>query len=367
MNKYSFKIKYLKRYFQKNKYLNRQFKEIKDEVYVSNNSLVMTWSATEYDSDGNVHFIELPRTDLHQKFQLNGRDVRMLVSNYNYPTILSRDKCIIIDINDIHCIVCHDKFYLLRMRDEPLNSDMILEIQNSIKNKKDYSSYSNNPQPFELAVLEVFLERISDQLELDYQKYSKKLKLLMEHPEELSLSEINLTELLIIKNELNSLLTFITELYNSISSLLQSDEDMSNMYLTNKYHLKPIRIDQHEEVEMLLETYYSQLEDTMNRTKEDIQKIKSTQDFLSVTLDSVRNRMMQVELKLSIGAFSISVGTFIAGIFGMNLRSYMEDTPYLFHFMTVFSISFSFFLFYTILKNCYRNGLFIKKIKKFKF
>lgn len=35
---------------------------------------------------------------LYKDFSLQGRDVRVLVSNRNYPKIIARPKCIIVDI-----------------------------------------------------------------------------------------------------------------------------------------------------------------------------------------------------------------------------------------------------------------------------
>ena len=84
---------------------------------------------------------------------------------------------------------------------------------------------------------------------------------------------------------LQRLVTFVTELYTATGNILQSDEDMAQMYLTDFSKGKPRKIDSHDEVEMLLETFYSQFEDCLNSTKELISSIKSTQDFLNITLD----------------------------------------------------------------------------------
>jgi magnesium transporter len=328
-----------------------------------NNNMIMTWSSTEFDQDGHVAFVELSRNDLHHKLKLNSRDLRLLVSNFNYPAILSREKCIIIDISDIHCIITADKMYLLRMRDEELDSTMVLEIQHAIKNKKEYSTYSMNTQPFELHVLEVLLDRVNESVEREYSRFTSQYKLIVDHPD-LAISEEKLHELLQLKHRLNRLSTFIDEVYNSISTLLSNDQDMANMYLTNKTKGVANNAQDHEEVEMLLETYFSQFEDCMNRTKEIILGIKSTQDFLSVSLDSVRNKMMQVELKLGIASFAVSVGTFIVGIFGMNLISYLEQTPYMFPAMTFIAVTLIGIIFRSVLRMCNGMGLFKTSLKR---
>jgi magnesium transporter len=114
---------------------------------------------------------------------------------------------------------------------------------------------------------------------------------------------------------------------------------MAQMYLTTFHNTGNERpVTKHEEVEMLLETYYTQLEDNLNRIREVIMNIKSTKEFLQITLDSVRNRMMYIELRLNIGVFALAVGTFIAGLFGMNLMSHMEEKKYGCKYIIKFSL-----------------------------
>lgn len=49
-------------------------------------------------------------------------------------------------------------------------------------------------------------------------------------------------------------------MYHEVQDLWQSDEDMAGMYLTTRAITgHPRRIDQHEEVEALLETYIRQV------------------------------------------------------------------------------------------------------------
>ena len=62
--------------------------------------------------------------------------------------------------------------------------------------------------------------------------------------------------------------TFVEELHAAIESLLQNDEDMAAMYLSDKIRGRPRSVEQHQELEMLLETYFTRLEDTIARFKE---------------------------------------------------------------------------------------------------
>ena len=71
----------------------------------------------------------------------------------------------------------------------------------------------------------------------------------------------------------------MNELYNSVELLLQSDEDMANMYLTEKSLNRPRKKESHEEVEILLETFYSQFEGNFFKLKK-IHKTESRNLFL---------------------------------------------------------------------------------------
>ena len=53
--------------------------------------------------------------------------------------------------------------------------------------------------------------------------------------------------------------------------------------------------------------------------------IDDTEDYVNITLDSHRNQLIQVDLLLTAASFCVGLVTLIAGIFGMNLRSDLED------------------------------------------
>ena len=46
------------------------------------------------------------------------------------------------------------------MKNEVLNSDFVLQIQNAIKHKHEYSNFSDIQQPFEFFILEIILDRV---------------------------------------------------------------------------------------------------------------------------------------------------------------------------------------------------------------
>lgn len=54
-------------------------------------------------------------------------------------------------------------------------------------------------------------------------------------------------------------------------------------------------------------------------------------------LDANRNALMLLELKYSVGTLGLAMGTFIAGLYGMNLENFIEDTNWGFSAVTIVS------------------------------
>ena len=48
--------------------------------------------------------------------------------------------------------------------------------------------------------------------------------------------------------------------------------------------------------------------------------VQSTQEIVELILDSNRNALLALDLKISILTMGIGIGTLVAGVFGMNVR-----------------------------------------------
>ncbi|XWS28639.1 hypothetical protein CRYUN_Cryun25bG0088300 [Craigia yunnanensis] len=83
--------------------------------------------------------------------------------------------------------------------------------------------------------------------------------------------------------------------------------------------------EEEEEIEMLLENYLQICESCHGQAERLLDSAKEMEDSIAVSLSSWRLGVSRVELLLQVGAFCVAVGTVVAGIFGMNLRSYLEE------------------------------------------
>lgn len=58
-------------------------------------------------------------------------------------------------------------------------------------------------------------------------------------------------------------------------------------------------------------------------------------------MDANRNSLMLLDLKFSVGTLGLAMGTFLAGLYGMNLENFIEETNWGFGAVTAVSSIFS--------------------------
>lgn len=97
---------------------------------------------------------------------------------------------------------------------------------------------------------------------------------------------------------------------------------------------KEIVEEEEEEIEMLLENYLQRCESCHGQAERLLDSAKEMEDSIAVNLSSRRLEVSRVELLLQVGTFCVGVGALIAGIFGMNLRSYLEEHVFAFWLTT---------------------------------
>ena len=76
-------------------------------------------------------------------------------------------------------------------------------------------------------------------------------------------------------------------------------------------------------------------------------------------LDANRNALMLLDLKFSIGTLGLAMGTFLAGLYGMNLENFIEETNWGFGAVTGVSSLFS-------LVVCYYCLVKVRKVQRIK-
>ncbi|KAJ9623576.1 magnesium ion transporter [Taxawa tesnikishii (nom. ined.)] len=113
---------------------------------------------------------------------------------------------------------------------------------------------------------------------------------------------------------------------DAIDDLLEADDDLAAMYLTEKADGKERAEDDHTEVEMLLESYYKICDEIVQISGNLVSNIRNTEEIVRAILDANRNSLMLLDLRFSILTLGIGAGTFIAALYGMNLKNFIEES-----------------------------------------
>ncbi|WZZ30346.1 hypothetical protein YC2023_013747 [Brassica napus] len=255
-----------------------------------------------------------------------------------------------------------------------------------------YDCYYYLETPFEFRALEVVLEAICSLLaarttELETSAYPALDELTSK------ISSRNLERVRKLKSAMTRLTARVQKVRDELEQLLDDDDDMADIYLTRKlagvsssvsvsdeplwYPTSPtigskisrasrmslvsVRGDDEndvEELEMLLEAYFMQIESTLNKLTALREYIDDTEDYINIQLDNHRNQLIQLELMLSSGTVCISMYSMVAGIFGMNIPyTWNDEHGYVFKWVVTLTGTFCAALFVIVLSYARYKGL----------
>ncbi|KAL4425925.1 hypothetical protein ABPG75_009941 [Micractinium tetrahymenae] len=90
-----------------------------------------------------------------------------------------------------------------------------------------------------------------------------------------------------------------------------------------------------EDAEDLLETYYLQVDYLLRRLQTVDERIEDTEDLVAIQMDHRRNELVATDLMVTTGTAGFAWVAMIAGLFGMNLNSGVQELAH----WTVFALS----------------------------
>ncbi|KAL1355425.1 hypothetical protein HN51_007464 [Arachis hypogaea] len=98
------------------------------------------------------------------------------------------------------------------------------------------------------------------------------------------------------------------------------DSRASTTYSTTTKHLDV------EELEMLLEAYFVQIDGTLNKLSTLREYVDDTEDYINIMLDDKQNHLLQMGVMLTTATLVVSSFVVVAGIFGMNIHIELFDS-----------------------------------------
>ncbi|OSD02634.1 cora-domain-containing protein [Trametes coccinea BRFM310] len=287
---------------------------------------------TILDAEGNVKTIsgQFRKADLCTEHRLNPRDLRKIDSRIPnlVPTILVRKEAILVNILHIRALIKADTVILFDTygsTDSRLHSVFLYHLEHNLRSK-------TSGLPYEFRAVESILLSVLSALEAEMVFIRNLVGGLLAELED-DIDHDRFKRLLHYSRRLASFQNRAKLVQAALEEVLEQDQDLAAMYLTDKKNGLMRQHDDHEELEVLLESFSKQVEEIVNEAENIQSNVQSTQEIVELILDSNRNALLALDLKISILTMGIGVGTLFAGIFGMNLRSHFEEHEWAFYAM----------------------------------
>ncbi|CAN1797458.1 Magnesium transporter MRS2-2 [Linum perenne] len=352
----------------------------------------MSWILV--DSTGQGTLLDADKHAIMQRVQIHARDLRILDPLLSYPsTILGRERAIVLNLEYIKAIITAEEVLLRDPADEnvvPVVEELLRRLPLDTHQQSDAEGGEEDESPFEFRALEVALEAICSFLaarttELETAAYPALDELTSK------ISSRNLDRVRKLKSAMTRLTARVQKVRDELEQLLDDDDDMGDLYLSRKLagssspvtasgvnwfsssptigskisrasraSMATARGDENdvEELEMLLEAYFMQIDSTLNKLTTLREYIDDTEDYINIQLDNHRNQLIQLELFLSSGTVCLSIYSLVAGIFGMNIPyAWNEGYGYVFKWVVILTGIFCALVFLGIMSYARYKGL----------
>ncbi|KAI4163581.1 MAG: hypothetical protein LQ342_002853 [Letrouitia transgressa] len=306
---------------------------------------------TELNENGDVTLVngEFKKSELIAKYGLLPRDLRKIDSSL-LPHILVRPSAILINLLHLRVLIKNDRVLILDAygtKDSFTQSVFMYDLQGKLAQTEP--SRQAGSLPYEFRALEAVLVSITSGLEAEFEGVSKPVVRVLRELEE-DIDRDKLRHLLIYSKELGTFEQKARLVRDAIDDLLDADDDLVSMYLSERAQGKIREEAEHAEVEMLLESYHKVCDEIVQVSGNLVSNIRNTEEIVKAILDANRNSLMLLDLKFSIGTLGIGSGAFVASLYGMNLKNFIEESNVGFVGVSTWSFVFAFMVCYFGLK-----------------
>ncbi|XP_031401662.1 magnesium transporter MRS2-F-like [Punica granatum] len=339
---------------------------------------------------GESHVEEVGRHSIMRRTGLPARDLRVLDPVLSYPSsILGRERAIVVNLEHIKAIITATEVLMVNSN-SPLVFQFVRDLQNRISTSnlappqqvKDENSGSGidvpvvaGPKtlPFEFRALEACLESACRCLESETQTLEEEAYPALDELTS-KISTLNLERVRQIKSRLVAISGRVQKVRDELEHLLDDDNDMAEMYLTEKLLTRSLystssrreeignleaevddkrseESDQEEEsdgeeagdvkpnieeLEMLLEAYFAQIDGILQKLSDMNDYVDDTEDYINIMLDDKQNQLLQMGVMLSTANMIINAGIVVVGLFGMNITISLFSAPHIKFWQTTF-------------------------------
>lgn len=322
---------------------------------------------TLHNSNGAAALVgKLTKLDITDRYGVSTRDLRVFdLPSSGFPYILVRENTILIHLFDLRLLVQHDQVLLFHITecinpghdqgysygprentsDDDHSVSRVFSHNLEAKLRDGHGMGLSVSQPYELRVVEAALASVTSVLEAEY--------MLVEQQLSNALQKSDLNTLDKEENVIHSKLRIILDLTRKLATIekrarqvrdvvqevLNEDEDMVNMYLSDKRAGKPHALEDHQDVEYLFEAYFKASDSVVQEAVSLMDNIRRTEETIQSTLSVRRNQIMVLEAKIEILMLALAWATLVAGWYGMNVINYSEESAHAFAVVVSLSVT----------------------------
>ncbi|ODQ45965.1 hypothetical protein PICMEDRAFT_59556 [Pichia membranifaciens NRRL Y-2026] len=284
--------------------------------------------------------MDAQKTQSLLKHDLLPRDLRKIDKGYDdiVPLVVIREKSILLSILHIKALIKSDSVVLFNYDNTYADNKLVNTMSEKLKNVQ------GDNLDYEIRALETIFADVIDNLMIEMQIHVTVVNGIL-HELENDIDLAKLKYLLIVSKKLSQFLQKATLIRDLIDEMLDHDDELSELYLTEKLNGTQRSKDDHQEVELILESYSLHCDAIVQTIESRVNDVRTTEEIINIILDSNRNDLMLLNLRLSITLMCLASLLFLAASYGMNLENFIEEKNAWFWIVTGGSTVFSIVLF----------------------
>lgn len=210
------------------------------------------------------------------KYGLLPRDLRKIDSS-TLPHILVRPSAILINLLHLRVLIKHDRvlvFDAYGSTDSYMQSLFVYDLEGKLQQKQ---TGGFGALPYEFRALEAVLISVTTGLEEEFNGVREPVVRVLRALEE-DIDRDKLRHLLIYSKKLGTFEQKARLVRDAIDDLLEADDDLAAMYLTERANGVQREEDDHQEVEMLLESYHKVCDEIVQASGNLVTSIRNTEE-----------------------------------------------------------------------------------------
>lgn len=286
-----------------------------------------------------VHGLHMRRPDFMNTYHVAARDLRKMVRSHIHhmggasvnmefvPLLVTRPNCIMLNLLNIRALIKCNQLVIFEyaLSNTFSESHSTAAFLKQLPDRLRVAHPDALTLPYEFRALEAILVDVASNLSVEMNVHKTVVSNILASLDS-SIEQSKLRYLLIQSKKLAQFHQKAKLIQDLLLELLDHDDELNSLYLTELLRGAPRETYHHQEIELLLESYYAAIHEIIQTVEDLSSQIKTSEEIIKFVLDANRNDLMLFSLKITVGLLSIGVTMYIAALYGANLENFIEET-----------------------------------------